>query len=139
MMATVIITGRPGSGKTAHVIEKLNESEGKALLVSLENPTKILMRRGLKSSVAILDVEPNRLKAEDILALCRQHKPALVAIDNLELVPQTIDLASLQRELECLGVRNVLITAHLRRDMQPASQARMDSLEGKPRVVQMFQ
>ena len=135
MMETEIVLGRPGSGKTAHAIEKLNEFGEKALLVSLENPAKILIQRGLKSTVAILDVEPNGLNAEDILALCRQHKPALVAIDNLELVPQTIDLASLQRELEFLGVQILLITSHLRRDMQPVNRARLDSIQGTRKML----
>jgi hypothetical protein len=125
MISLEVILGRPASGKTAHAIKILNEHGKDSLLISLENPCALLRKRGLSPTVMVLDPQPVAVSAELIVDACRKSGAKLVVIDNLELLPTNILIADLQQQLESVGVRRLVFTSHLRRDMVPASQKRL--------------
>ena len=105
-MKIEIVLGRPCAGKTAMLIKTANAHEGPSLFVSLENPSDYLRQRGLLEKVALLvPAEFVHLTEQSIVSMSRKSKAALVAIDNLELLPSEMDLRLLADALESAGVR----------------------------------
>ncbi len=135
-MEIEIILGRPGAGKTGRLITLVNSYSGSALLISLENPPKILSERGLKDTVALYS--PNEYElvtVESVIKEIKKVKATLVAIELLELVPTQIELSVLIEALEEVGVEHLVITSQLRRDGVCASKRRIDAIQAKHTVL----
>jgi replicative DNA helicase len=128
MISLEVLMGRPASGKTTHAIKMLNEQGKDALLVSLQNPYTDLTEQGLSPTVTVLDLQPALVSAALIVDACRKSGAKLVVIDNLELLPSKILVEDLQQQLQSIGVRKLVLTAHLRRDLIPASKARLEHI-----------
>ena len=118
------------------LIKTANAHEGPSLFVSLENPSDYLRQRGLLEKVALLvPAEFVHLTEQSIVSMSRKSKAALVAIDNLELLPSEMDLRLLADALESAGVRNLIISSLLRRDLVPAGNARIAAVQCKTTVL----
>jgi len=125
MIQLEVILGTPASGKTARAIKILNEHGKGSLLISLQNPYAWLKGQGLCPTVPVIDQQPVLVSAQLIIDACRKSGASLVVIDNLELLPSKILIEDLQQQLEIVGVRRLIFTSHLRRDMVPASRKRL--------------
>jgi hypothetical protein len=151
-METEIILSRPACGKTGRLLSMLAEDDGSALLISLESPAESLRARGLKDSVEIyvsesitqgrkckltdgVPAEYKRVTKQIIMDLVKKSRPEIVAIDNLEVLPDTVDLAELQEALQQNGVRRLLITSYLNRLNVSGSKSRIDAIECKCTVL----
>jgi DNA transposition AAA+ family ATPase len=126
MISLEVLLGRPASGKTAHAIKILNEHGKDSLIITLQNQCTWLRGQGLCPAVTVLDLQPALVSAEVIIVACQKSGARLVVIDNLELLPAKILIEDLQQQLEHVGVRRLVLTSHLRRDMVPACQKRLE-------------
>jgi hypothetical protein len=119
-----VIFGRPLAGKTKRVIEELNNSSESSLFISLESPEILLRRRGLLPTVRVQDQ-----LSPDFLTKPIGCSAKVVALDSLELLNPAISISELDTKLKAAGVERFLVTCHLRRDLRPASEERLASLD----------
>ena len=122
-MQVHVIFGRPRAGKTGRLIQEMNACGGSALLFSLENPEFLLLERGLRDVVPVVD-------KLDLECLDAQIRPTVkvVGLENLELLDQAVSLTDLCSRLQSAGVHRFIATCHLRRDLRPASEKRLNGV-----------
>jgi len=127
-MQTNVIFGRPCSGKTKYIIDFLNGWSGKSLFVNVETSEAFIRKRGLTSSVVIDSLD--KMTLHGIIDAVKDSGATAVAIDYLELLPEEVDLRSLNKALESIGVKQVMIAAQLRyQDLKPVSAKRLEGIE----------
>jgi len=113
-MKTILIIGRPASGKTTRIIELLNNEEDKSILFSLENPEHFLRSHGLKQTIDVCDSE--NLAIDEMIKKTASYDYKTVAIDSADLLPGDFNFACLETSLTANNVAKMVITAHLQRD-----------------------
>lgn len=115
-----VIFGRPQTGKTGRLIEKMNACPNSALIFSLENPESHLRKRGLQNSVSVLEDLNLKFLGSQTLSPVK-----VVGLDNLELLDHSISISDFCSRLKSAGVDRFIVTCHLRRDFRPASEERL--------------
>jgi nucleoside-triphosphatase THEP1 len=104
----MIISGRPGSGKTEIVIALCNAHPEKTLLIAEEYDAAYIRERGLKPEVTVMGAkEAARLPSFGFETVC---------IDYIELLSQEL-LEEIIKKAELEGVRLVAVS-QMRRDHQ---------------------
>lgn len=118
-----VIIGQPGAGKTAWVIKTANSFCQNVLIVSPENSKILLIERGLEETIPVL--RRQNLTTEHIICKCKLLSINIIIIDNLDLLPQRINLTTLQDKAKDIGVIKIYITAHILDQMTPISNKRL--------------
>ena len=109
MKNIILILGRPGNGKSEHLISYANEHKNETIFVSLERSTdELYNERKLDTSIKVINSIENIYNA-----LTNSHKS--ICIDNLEAISdfkefENILLFSFKNDIR------VHITSHLTKD-----------------------
>lgn len=109
-MKTTIIGGRQGTGKTGNLIEYLSSVDGTCLLFSFDH--KATDERYYRISPNIKVIDGPSLNFENLVNLVKEQKPKTVAIDSVEVLPDSMASHDLVEKLKGY-CDELVITSHL--------------------------